>query len=1013
MESDTSLPTGTITLLLTDIEGSTRLWEEHPEQMGPACARHHALLTDAIEAHGGLIIPRRGEGDSFFAVFTRATDAVAAADQLQRALFAEPWPALTPIRVRAGIHTGEVELRRGDYYGSSITRCVRIRSLGTGGQTLLGRSTCELVRDALPPRVTLRDLGSHQLKDLQRPEQVYQLLHPDLPADFPPLKSLNQLPHNLPIQLTSFIGRESEMEEVQRLLGARRLLTLTGAGGTGKTRLALQVAAELLGEYREGAWFVDLGPLTEGERVPQAVAAVLSVREEAGRPALQTLVEALQARTLLLVLDNCEHLLPACAELVTALLRRCPGVRVLATSREAINVEGEALYRLPSLSLPDLRPSQPGVESMTQYEAVRLFIERARTSHPSFTVTNANAPALAELCHRLDGIPLALELAAARVRVLSVEQLRTRLDDRFRLLTGSSRAALPRHQTLRAAIDWSYDLLTEAERVLLRRLSVFVGGFTLEAAEEVCSNAECGMRNAELGEEAPSSIPHSAFCILHSEDVLDLLASLVDKSLAQQDAEGRFGLLETIRAYALERLREGSEHSATAERHAAWAVTLAEEGETGLRGPDQVLWQGRLAHELDNFRAAMEWSLSGQDGEIAEGGTAERSEVVLVRCRMVEVAGRLAGALARFFHWRGYVTEGRGWLEQALSAGAALSAATRARLLLGAALLCHEQAEGETARRYAEESLEIYRQLDDSRGVAAALEQLGHIVNLQDDVERAVALFEESLATSRASGDRAGMAAALNALGYMAWFNEEHARATTLCEESLRLRRELGDLWGIAYSLEFLGLALVARGAAEDALRALAECLQLRRQLDDKRGVAAALMQLGFAVLVGRDPDSARRYFEESLPLWREVNNPDNTATVLSGLGAAHRGLGEYARSAAFFIESLFLFQRIAMPWGIAECLEGLATTARAAGELQRSLRFAALAEATREADPLPLKEWQREQYARLQAAAAAALGEGACTAAWAEGRSMSLEQAIAEAREIAETTSPGGPPRA
>jgi predicted ATPase/class 3 adenylate cyclase len=983
MDTNPSLPIGTITFLLTDIEGSTRLWEEHHQRMGPVLARHDAILTSALEGNGGVIVRRRGEGDSFFAVFARATDAVAAAAAFQRALRAEPWPKLTPLRVRVGINTGEAELRRGDYYGSSINRCARIRALGSGGQTLLGRTTYELVRDALPPRVTLRDLGSHQLKDLQRPEQIFQLLHPELPSEFPPLKSLNHLPHHLPVQLTSFIGREREMGEVEELLGAARLLTLAGAGGTGKTRLALQVAADLLPEYPEGAWFVDLAPLSEGELVPQAVAAVLSVREEPGKPATQTLAEALQARTLLLLLDNCEHLLPACAELVTALLRRCPGVRILATSREAMGVAGETIYRLPSLSLPDLRAARASVESVTQYEAVRLFIERARASHPSFTVTNANAPALAEVCHRLDGIPLAIELAAARVKVLTVEQIRVRLDDRFRLLTGGSRGALPRQQTLRAAIDWSYDLLSERERALLRRLSIFAGGFTLEAAEAVCSNAvdSCQL-TVDSRKRDPSSLS-TVNCQLSTIDVLDLLGQLVDKSLVLMDEElePRYRMLETIRAYALERMHGASEHSATAERHAAWAVALAETGETGLRGPDQVAWVSRLADELDNFRAAMEWSLSRQDGE---------------------TAGRLAGALARFYHWRGYVTEGRGWLEQILSAGATLSPAIRAHALLGAALLCHEQAEAETALAHAEESLDLHRQLHDLRGVAASLEQLGHIVNLQGDFERASALFEESLATSRAIGDPVGTAAALNALGYMAWFNEQYDRATTLCEESLRLRRGLGDQWGIAYSLEFLGLALVARGATEDAFRALKECLQLRRQLDDKRGVAAALMQLGFASLIGGDPDSARRHLEESLPLWREVNNPDNTATVLSGLGAAHRGLGEYARSADFFVESLSLFQRIGMSWGIAECLEGLAMTAQAAGEFARSLRLAGLAEATREVDRLPLKDEQRKQYARLQAAAAARLSEEACVAAWAEGRCMSLDQAVAEARALA-----------
>jgi tetratricopeptide (TPR) repeat protein len=462
---------------------------------------------------------------------------------------------------------------------------------------------------------------------------------------------------------------------------------------------------------------------------------------------------------------------------------------------------------------------------------------------------------------------------------------------------------------------------------------------------------------------------------------LDLLASLVDKSLIQQDAGGRFRLLETIREYALERLHGAGEHRATAERHVAWAVALAEAAEPGLHGPDQVPWLGRLADEMDNFRAAMEWSLNRQDGE---------------------TAGRLAGALARFFHWRGYVTEGRGWLERPLAADTTVSRATRAKLLLGAALLCHEQAEAETARRYAEESLALQRQLDNPRGVAEAREELGHIVNLQGDFERVTALFEECLTLSRSVGDRVRTASVLNALGYMAWFYQESERAAALCEESLRLHRELGHLWGIAYSLEFLGLARVGMHDLAEATRVFEECLRIRRDLDDRRGVAAALMQLGFAAQIGGDAVTGRRHFEESLPIWWEVNNPDNAGTVLNGLANVHRMLGEYARSAAFSVESLSLFQRIAMPWGIADCLDGLARTAQGAGEFRRSLRFAGLAEATREGGRVPIRDSHRRMNAQVQAAAASALGEGECAAAWAEGRRMSPEQALAEARELA-----------
>jgi non-specific serine/threonine protein kinase len=775
------------------------------------------------------------------------------------------------------------------------------------------------------------------------------------------------------------VGRESEVAEVVERLATARLLTLTGAGGVGKTRLALEVGAGLDAQCEHGAWFVDLASLADPALVAATVARVLGVAEPTGRSAVETLREFLRDREILLLLDNCEHLVAACAELAVTLLDACPGLRVLATSRQSLGVTGEVVWAVPALSLPPAEAeggrspavSLPGdadregvvapgeadaelslSERMCQYEAVRLFAERGAAVRRGFAISDQNATVVARICRRLDGLPLAVELAAARLRALTVEQLASRLDDGFHLLVGGSRAALPRHQTLRKALDWSHDLLTEPERALLRRLAIFAGGFTLEAAERVCG-----------------------------DDLLDLLASLVDQSLVQQDVGGRFRLLETVREYALERLHAAGEQSATADRHVAWAVALAEAAEAGLYGPEQVTWLGRLADEMDNLRAALEWSLSHGDGE---------------------TAGRLAGALARFFHWRGYVTEGRGWLERALSAGTTLSPPVRAKLLLGAARLCHEQAEAEPARRYAEESLSLQRRLDNPRGVAEALEQLGHIVNLQCDFKGANALFEQCLALSRSVGDRVVTASALNALGYMAWFYQKPDRAAALCEESLRLRREMGNLWGIAYSLEFLGLAMVDLGDMEGATRVLEECLRIRRELDDRRGVAAALMQLGFAAQIGGDAVTALRHFAESLPIWQEVNNPDNAGTVLNGLANAHRMLGEYARSAAFSVQSLSLFQRIAMPWGIADVLDGLAKTAGAAGEFGRSLRLAGLAEATREAGGVPNRESYRRLHTQLQAAAAAVLGEEACRAGWAEGRRLSLDQAMAEAREMA-----------
>jgi class 3 adenylate cyclase len=448
------VPTGTVTFLLTDIEGSTRLWEEHPEAMEAVLARHDDLAAGIVAAHDGILVKHRGEGDSLFAVFPRALDAITTACALQRALQTEVWPANLPLRVRMAIHTGDAAVREGDYLGTAVNRCARLRAAAHGGQVLLSAATQELIRDQLPEGVSLRDLGAHRLRDLHQPEHLFQLLHPDLPADFPPLRSLEAFAHNLPAQLTSFIGREREMADVKRLLAASRLLTLTGAGGCGKTRLALHVAADLVEEYPHGAWLVELAALSDPALVPQAVATALGVREEPGRPLTATLNDYLRSRSLLLVLDNCEHLLAACAQLVESLLRVCPKLRMLTSSREGLGVGGEQTYRVASLSLPDPQ-HLPALDQLQEVEAVRLFAERARLSQPNFAVTSTNATAVAAVCQRLDGIPLAIELAAARVKSLPVETIHARLDDRFRLLSGGSRTALPRQQTLRALIDWS------------------------------------------------------------------------------------------------------------------------------------------------------------------------------------------------------------------------------------------------------------------------------------------------------------------------------------------------------------------------------------------------------------------------------------------------------------------------------------------------------------------------------------------------------------------------------
>ena len=476
----TNLPSGTVTFLFTDLEGSTKLWEQYPGEMKLALARHDEILHRAIENHGGRII--KNTGDGFHAVFDTAMHGIEAALAAQEAVSNAAWDEIRPhnIRIRIGLHTGEAQERAGDYYGPTLNRAARLMSVAHGGQTLLSTTTADLVRDQLPPDTSLRDLGEHRLRDLVRSEHVFQLAVPGLPADFPPLKSIDAFPNNLPVQLTSFIGRERELEEARNRLVPAHLLTLIGPGGTGKTRLALQLAADLLPLFPDGVWLAELAPLTDPALVVQSVASVLHLREQMGMSLSDLVIDYLRDRSLLLVLDNCEHLIEACAQLANQLLHTCANLKIIGSSREALGITGETIYRVPPLSLPD--PNHVTREGLTQCKSAQLFIERASAANPRFALDEHNAEAVAQICRRLDGIPLALELAAARVTVFSAEQIAAHLDDRFRLLTGGSRTALPRQQTLRALIDWSYELLSEGERTLLRKLSVFAGGWTFDAA---------------------------------------------------------------------------------------------------------------------------------------------------------------------------------------------------------------------------------------------------------------------------------------------------------------------------------------------------------------------------------------------------------------------------------------------------------------------------------------------------------------------------------------------------
>ena len=912
-------PTGTVTFLFTDIEDSTRLWEQNPKAMQEALARHDEILRRVTEEQEGYVF--KTVGDAFCCAFATAPDALEAALDAQRALREEEQGGTTRLRVRMALHTGAADERDGDYFGPPLNRVARLLSAAHGGQVLLSLPIQELVRDQLPSEVGLRDLGEKHLKDLFRPERVFQLLAPDLPSQFPPLRTLDAHGNNLPVQPTPLVGREREVAQVcERLLSPEvRLLTLTGPGGTGKTRVGLQAAADLLEEFEDGVFFVTLATLTDPALVAPTLTQALGVAESGEKQPEAALREFVRDRELLILMDNFEQVLEA-TPLLEELLAAAPRLKVLATSRAALRLYGEHEFPVPPLELPDPTHAQPP-ERLTQYEAVRLFVERARAVKPDFSVTNENAPAVAEICVRLDGLPLAIELAAARTRLLPPRAMLAKLGSRLKLLTGGARNLPERQRTLRGAIEWSYELLTPEERTLFARLSVFAGGRTLEAIETVCDP------EGEL-------------------DTLDGLGSLLEKSLLRQEegpsGEPRFVMLETIHEYAREKLGESGEDEEFRRRHAEHFLALAEEAEPELKGAQQLEWLDRLEEEYDNLRAALAWSFGA--GEVEEGL-------------------RIAGALTRFWHVRGHLSEGRRWLEEGLAkAGDGVAPSARAKALVG----------------------------------------LGVAVDVQEgDYEKAAPLYEEGLALFRELGDREGIANCLWNLGIMVgMIGGDHGRGEALLEESLGIYRKLGDEHGIASLLNALAMVASAQGDFARAATLYEDALTLSREAGDASGVARGLGNMSYAVLLLGDHERVTALAEEALAMSREQGNTLFTFVALGNLGLACRERGDHERAAASLVEALTIGLEIGEKLGVVESLEMMAGLAGILKEDQRAGRLWGAAQAWREATGAHLADAERALHEPRLTAARSRLGDALWEEALAEGRAMTLKRAAAYALE-------------
>ena len=913
----------TLTSLFTDIESSTSMWEAQPEQMAQAVGRHDALLREAVQRHRGRVV--KSTGDGIYAVFETPADGLAAIIDIQLALLDPAATAGVALRVRSGLHTGPVQARDNDYFGSTVNRAARIMNAAHGGQILVSQAIADNVADALPAGVSLKGLGAVRLKGLAASEAVFQVIHPRLYQNFPALRELEATPNNLPQQLTSFIGREHERQEIEGMLHGARLLTLLGMGGLGKTRLALAIGTSVMDTYPDGVWFVDLQMIRDDALVASEAARVLGVREEPGRPLVQTLTAHLRTRKLMLILDNCEQVVDTCAELANAILRGAPDVRVLTTSRIALRVPGEQTYIVQPLPVPMRTGSLDALQKST---AVQLFVERAKLHKPNFALNEREAPAVAELVFRLEGIPLALELAAARVRTLTVGDINKRLSDRYKILTGGDRTLHARQQTLRALVDWSYDLLEEGEQVLLARLSVFAGGFGLAAVETVCGVDP-----------------------LTAEDVLDVVTSLVEKSLLrveEGDDGARYRLLETIRDYAREKLIMRDELFKLGAAHCDYFFVMAKAANRGSLGADQGEWNRRIEAELDNIRAAIGYALEGGGDPI--------------------IAVKLEVALMGFWVVRGYATEGRNYVRSALALPAIkTSELAQAHALYVGAVLADAQSDYVEARRMLEECLELRRRLGNPVEIAATLSALSIVRAYTGDVAGARLCETEARPLFRDAGHRAGEAISLLHLGQIEMYAEEDA----------------------------------------DARRHFEQCLALAREIQSGETESECEILLGQLSLDAGDAAGARARFERALGVCSESQDKRNAAIALWWLGRADLLAGDMDAARTRLTAALRAFQACGMTSESLGCLEDVALMLRMAGTQDAAARLLGAIEASRQRAALVRAPRYARRWTHALSEVRQSLGSEAFSREWAVGSAWELSEAVrfidaAASRELA-----------
>lgn len=905
-------PTGLVTFLFTDIEGSTKLAQDFPEMLQCALDRHHSIMQNAIESNNGFVF--KIAGDAFYCAFEKAEDAVKTAVDAQLNLANESWNDAV-IKTRIGIHTGNAEWSGNGYMGYlTLARTARVMSAAYGEQILISNDAFRLLNDlkefktksnqsgdlnSLSLRefktISFRDLGERRLKDVIQPIRLFQILAKGLREDFPPLKTLDERPNNLPVQLTNFIGRENEIREVKNLLADSRLLTLVGAGGTGKTRLSIQASADLIDEFSNGVWIVELAPIRDPLLIPVVIARSVGINEQPNQEIEITLIDFFKEKELLMIFDNCEHLIKDCTLLIEIILHICPGIKIIATSREALRCEGETRYRVDSLAYPEPDETYTPLQ-LLQFEAVRLFIERAIAINSNFRIDNKNAPALVQICYQLDGIPLAIELAAARIKILSLEKICEKLDDRFKLLTGGKRTALPRQQTLRALIDWSYDLLSEKEKLLLQRLSVFSGGWSLEEAGKICSDEH-----------------------IDESEITDILDNLLAKSLinSKENTESmRFYMLETIKQYSKEKLIEQPELN---RRHFSYFKSLADHEQMKAEGIGQNEWIKLIEIDLNNIRAAIHWTSENEPDE----------------------ACKLVNDLTEFWDIKGYFWEGLQTCQRILNSNLSISEIQKAKLLYSAGLMSHNIGNISDAERFSKESLAIFRKSKNKKGVALCLDMLGVISSINPArINEAKEYYSEALLILRELGMKKEIATTLYNFSFIAITEGNADLSLQYRLESLNIYREMKNKHEVARVLVSLCSLELIRKNFESARNYIEESLAISNQLGDKYLISINLTNLALIYSGQNENKKALEFFNRAIIIMKECGYKSSIVAVLVFIGDELLKLGDNDKAIVSYKESILLGSETCNEYFLARNLFGIGMSYYNKNDYENALRY-------------------------------------------------------------------------